>query len=381
MSERLLESDYFTVDLRALFGKKDEEESEETTNNTEEAGAEEASTTDNDGAEETEGGEKAPKEKKPKAAKIDWAKELERRIAENEALDPETRESEGAIENKFWEDYFADPQWDPDVARIASSIKLFRKDIKALGFDPKKNAILCFFLKNKTAIKNLIKPGLIDSSKYTVLHNALSKPRAVADSEFMRANKYNIIYCPDLYTKHAKDMETYLNLQKISLPTNVSFYSEETQERNIRIFLKVGQKDVTKASAKLNKISDIETILKKAGVDVDSVMNSSNGTSAGGNGGNGGNGNSKITRSDLLNIINRLSVQQAQAALQYLGMTTNDKEVHKAMQKGFNARMPQASEIIEASFVIAKLFKGSTFSNSEAIELAEKLLERIQAQI
>lgn len=378
MSERLLESDYFTVDLRALFGKKDEEEPEETTNNTDEAGAEGDSAADNGGAEETEGGEKAPKEKKPKAAKIDWAKELERRIAENEALDPETRESEGAIENKFWEDYFADPQWDPDVARIASSIKLFRKDIKALGFDPKKNAILCFFLKNKTAIKNLIKPGLIDSSKYTVLHNALSKPRAVADSEFMRANKYNIIYCPDLYTKHAKDMETYLNLQKISLPTNASFYSEETQERNIRIFLKVGQKDVTKASAKLNKISDIETIFKKAGVDVDSVMNSSNGTGAGGN---GGKGNSKITRSDLLNIISKLTVPQAQAALQYISMTTNNKEVNKAMQNGFAVRMPKAEEIMTASFVIAKLFKGSTFSASEAIELAEKLLERIQAQI
>lgn len=379
MSERLLESDYFTVDLKALFGKDEEEPEEATTDDAgkpeENAGEQTGDNAEDTGAGET--GNKETKEKKPKAAKIDWAKELERRIAENEALDPETRESEGAIENKFWEDYFADPQWDPDVARIASSIKLFRKDIKALGFDPKRNAILCFFLKNKTAIKNLIKPGLIDSSKYTVLHNALSSPRLVADSEFMRANKYNIIYCPDLYTKHAKDMETYLMLQKGSLSPKASFYSEETQERNIRIFLKVGQKDVTKPTAKLNKLSDIETILKKNGIEVDLGASGGNGA---GNGTNGKQGGSKLSRSDLLNIISQLTVKQSQAALQYLGMTTNNKDVLNMMQKGFSVKMPNASEMLEASLVVAQLLKGSRFTAAEAVEIAEKLLEKIKDQ-
>ena len=378
MSERLLESDYFTVDLSSLF-KKDN--SEDTANDTQKetntTDADEPSTenTASDASSNTNDNQKKQKTAKP--AKVDWAKELERRLAENEALDPETRETEGAVENKFWDDYFADPAWDPEVAKIASTIKLLKKDIKALGFDPKRNAMLAFFMKNKWAKENLIKPGYIDSSKYAVLHNAISKPRMIADSELMIKNKYNIIYCRDLYTKQAKDMETYLALQKNSLSPQASFYNEDTQDRNIRIFLKVGQKDVSKSNAKLNKLSDIETILKKSGLSAEVDLGS---TTAGNNSGASKTGKS-IGRNDLLNIINQLSIRQSQAALQYLGMSTNNKEVLKYMQKGFDLQNPQGTEMVEASFFVAKLLKGASFLDSEAVDYAEKLLERIKSLV
>ena len=385
MSERLIESEYFTIDLRSLFKKDDEDTSTEDTpaetTTTETDKKEPTNEVHDTGAtDEAENTEETGKTQKPeKKVKIDWAKELDRRISENEALDPETREDEGVIEKKFWEDYFADETiWEPEVAEMLKDIKLLQRDIKALGFDRKRNALLAF-CKNKWVQKNIIKAGLLDSTRYTVLHNAVSKPRMIADTELMTPSRYNIIYCRDLYRKHPKDMETYLRYQQKSLPPNATVYTEETQDKNIRIFLALGNKDMKSAKAKLNKLKEVELLLGKNGYssDIEDEAITGSRSSNGAPSGSSTSKTDKLGRSEFLSLIGKLkTVPQCQAFLQYLSMNTNNKEVAKALMDSFKDN-PPSGDLGEASLIMAKFLSGQSFSAAEAKDYATLVLARI----
>ena len=372
MSEKLLESDFFTIDLQSLFGNNDSEEkpaSKKASGDTGAAGTEK-------GAKKAKGTEPAKTSSSSDLDKIsDWKAELKTRIDENQALDPDARLPRADIEDNFWKDFFTYMGFDEDVIKILKDIDLFKKDTKILGFTLETNPILNFF-KLEWVQNELIKAGLITNETYKAIHNAKAK-KYVADSEF-RSNKndYNILYCRDLYANRtASDMDAYLKLQKLNLPTNVDYYDKDRKSRNISIFLVIGNKSVRQKGAKLNKLKEVEKLLGKNGITVPADESVGADESGKGN----GKGNKPLSRQTLINIVNSLlsdrqhAAAQAQAALQFISMTTNNESAKKALQNDA-FKNTNAQALMTATIRLSKAFSGITISKTEADQLVELLL-------
>lgn len=360
------DSGHILVDLRKIFGGAEED-------NTKPDEATETAEAAEGGTEET--GEEAvskPKEtKKAPTKNADWGKILKDRLAANAELDQEARQPEAEIEAAFWDEYFSDGSWDDEVATKLKAIELLLKDIVKLGFKKQTNPVLAF-VRSKWVQNELIKTDLINSNTFKAVHNAIAK-RYIADSEFVKANNYNILYCKDLYKKPLVDIVKYLSFQKQSLPTNLSYYNEDTQSRNIRIFLVVGQKSVRQKGAKLNSLKEVEKLLGKHGIEVGSEESTSSA---------GGTSSTKkgLGRQDLLKVISSLTtVAQGQAALQYISMATNSTAAKEALKKSLAFKNSSAEELIAASNSIAKYMSSMKLSETEAEELVEKIVAQLEA--
>lgn len=189
---------------------------------------------------------------------VDWAKELDRRLTTNKQLSPESRKKDYEIRQQFWTDFYT-ALFGEAVAKSLLPIEQLQEDIKILGFKKQTNPLLIFF-GNKYVQTALLNTGLINSNTYKAIHNAKARV-LVADSEFLEANEYNILYCRNLYQRSVSEIEAYLEAQKKSLPTNVSAYSPERLDRNKRIFLQLGQTSVKAKDAKLNSLAAVYDIL------------------------------------------------------------------------------------------------------------------------
>lgn len=362
MSRQLLEADFLTLDIQSLFGNKQAEGKPAAKDNGD----------TKDGSTKA-GGNKAPSVKGASVSnKTNWDKELKRRLDDNKALDPESRESEFDIESRFWDDYFAANNYDPEVAEWLKTIDLLKKDFKTLGFNNKENPLVSFF-KNKWVQTHLIKTKLINSNTYKAIHNALAK-RYIADSEFLKSNNYNIIYCKDWYDKPLPDMVTYLAHQQKSLPpSGVSHYDEDRQNRNISIFLMPGTKSVKLASAKLKKLSEVEKLIAKiVDTSASGATSDSNATSA------VDDKEVLVSSKELLKAIRGLTAAQCQAGLQYISILTNTEDARKALRASLQLNQPNAEEFVVASEQIAKIFKSGTITANNAAEIVEALLDRMK---
>lgn len=247
MSKTLLESDFLTVNIKSIYNKETSKEA-----------------SDQEQPTASDGVKKGPAVKDAKInTKIDWSKELEDRLAKNKALDSESQESEFDIRRKFWLEFFT-AAFGEECAKILIEIDLLKKDIEVLGFKKQANPLLSF-LKNKYVQTELLLTKLINSNTYKVIHNALAK-RHIADSEFLKSNDYNIIYCRAWYKiTSIAEMEEYLKEQKKVLPPNVNTYESERLDRNKRVFLQVGQKSVKSKNAELNSLDEVRKLLGSMG--------------------------------------------------------------------------------------------------------------------
>lgn len=220
MSKQLLESDFLTVDFQSLLSKSKSVNNQDT-----------ATTTDTE--------IKKPANSSNNASNLnnfDWGKELENRLTANKNMSIESRENEYDIETKFFSEFF-NANWDSVSAKNLMLIgDLLRKDIKILGFKKKTNPILAF-LSLKYVKEELLQTKLLNINTYKALHHAYAN-RWIADSEFFKANDYNIIYCKDLYKKSLNEIEEYLKLQtEVTLKPKSPVYTLETQIINKKIFL------------------------------------------------------------------------------------------------------------------------------------------------
>lgn len=142
----------------------------------------------------------------------------------------------------------------------------FKKAIEVLGNKadkgPGANPILGFVAQGEVQ-QNFIKTGLLNINSFKAIYNAVAK-NLVADSEFFAINKYNIIYCKDLYRKPAKEMEGYLRLQSTILKPSAAKYTVDDLIKNKKVFLKAANKASTglpdMLDAKLNELSLAERI-------------------------------------------------------------------------------------------------------------------------
>lgn len=189
--------------------------------------------------------------------------------------------------------------------------------------------------------ENLIKTKLLNVNTFKAIYNAVAN-QLVADSEFLKVNDYNIIYCKNLYTKSAKEMQEYLKIQKNILETNVSTYTLESQMQNKKVFihfnkikgfnskfendakkyaeavksLQLDPKKLSIRKATLNSLEQANAILAAFGRQVTGNEETT----------------THLSTKSQTNIVNKLNEpSEILAALLYLGMTTDSTKVEKAL--------------------------------------------------
>lgn len=297
-----------------------------------------------DNVEKQTGTSEMPVAQKKPTNRIDWSKELKKRLDDNRALDPEARVSDYEIEAQFWSDFF-NATWPEDISEILDKVigEQLKKDIKVLGFKKQTNPILAF-LKLSYVQKELVKTKLLNDNTYKALHNAVAK-HYVADSELFKVSDYNIIYCKDLYTKRIAEIEAYLEIQKEILPTNVSEYTVDRQNRNKSIFLEVGKKSVKQKGAKLKSLKEIQ---KLTGVQIEKHSSETKEAPQEGKEENA----VQLDTQELVAFIGS-SPAKAAAALQFIGMSSGHPKAFNELKKFGNIPM---DVLVDASSAIAKKF-------------------------
>lgn len=276
-----------------------------------------------------------------------------------------SRKSKDEAELEFFNAFF-NCYWSKNVTTKLLQNHLLQSDIKALGFDPLLNPILAFFLNPFT--KELLENGLLDKIKYKAIHNSVAK-HLMAESEYVKENNYNILYCLDLYNKSAADIETYLTYQKSILIPSMKKYDNKTKARNVQIFLANGSEDMKSANAKLNALEDIQELIEK-------FTGQPLRTSRENNESKQDNSNS---HDNFVQLVNKLqSKAEVVAFLQYIGISAGFNVVKKYITKFSDGVVTK--DILDATDTISKLtleYLGSKrLTKSEAEELLGIILEK-----
>lgn len=348
MSEKLLESDFLTVNLSSVFKRQKATD-----------------TADSDSSDT----QQPTNEVASDASQInDWGAELEKRLTDNSKMSAEARKTEAEIEATFFEEYFKS-HWDEDVAKQLMLMgEPLKKALRVLGFEKASNPILAF-ISDDYVIDNLIKTKLLNTVTFKAIYNSVAK-KLVADKEFLKANDYNIIYCRDLYKKPLDEIMRYLALQNESLDVNFSSYSAVTRANNQKTFIFIKTittqgnteraqeiKDLVNTDisvraddAQLNDLALAETIYQ--------VLNTVE----------------KLDAGALQGLARKLKTPSMKlAALQYLNITSNSDEVKKALSKEV-FRSLSAKDIIAATQVVAQFMPKVKISADDVSTLVGLIL-------
>lgn len=368
--QRLTESEFLTVDLKSLFTNANSS-TEHNQNKTENG----SQSSDTNNSNSTETGQEPQN-----TGRINWEKELNKRLTRNKALSPEARESDYDVEKRFWQEYFTAEWKNPDDVRLLMSLGIdLRHDIKALGIN--KNNPIIAFLKQRYVKEQLLRTKLLNSYTYQAISEAVQK-KYVADTEFFykksEPSDYNIIYCRDLYTKSKADMIKYLEIQGKTLKISQNKYTVEVQNNNKSVFLqilkdkfntkaelasairKIPKETLAKVSVKSKnaKLNSLEVVKELTNfTDKLDIDNSENKKPA-----------------DVESLANKLdSPAKVLACMQYLSMTTGSEEAQKAMSHP-NLANVSLEELKKATSDIAKLLAKVTISKNKVKELVALLL-------
>lgn len=301
-----------------------------------------------------------------KLALKDWEQELKRRIARNAKKDQSHRKPVGEVKNKFWAAYFK-ANWKPEVAKKLYQIDLLKTDIEDIGFDPLLNPLLAFFLREYT--QKLVLADLINAENFKALNNAVAEGY-VADSEFLKENNYNILYCQDLYKQTSRDIEEYLRLQKSILKPDAQAYSAKTRNVNIKIFLENGSKSMLDPSAKLSSLDDVDDYIVK-------ITGKRPSSESGDIEDKARKGRNDTSRESLVALVHKLSGQvELLAALQFVSMSTDSDDAKKALK---NTRVEaSAADLMSATAKISKYLKGMRFDDLTTKSFVELLSDALK---
>jgi len=338
MSEKLLEADFISVDIRSLLSGG--------------APADAAATS------ATPASSAVPKtrvkEALPSAGDwAAWSELLKARLEKNKTA--RNKKPDYEIEQVFFEEFFK-ANWEADIAAKLIDIgEPLRKILKVLGIK-ETNQILIFITLDFT--KELLRSGKLNILTFKAIYNAVAK-KLVADSEFIQQNNYNIIYCKDLYNKSPKDIEQYLEYQSSSsrLALNKDTYTAADQIANKRTFChfdSVGehepQKYVEKVFRKENPMpSDDEVVAfsmesaKLNSLDVVKLLLGKNTKET-----------IHVDTSGVAAITSKItSVSHAYAALLAVSMNSDSTEARKALAlpyfKGLNTEQINAAVVMLAT--------------------------------
>ena len=356
MAEKLLESDFLTVDIQSLFNNNQIQD--------------EAQATEDNAVGSNQEQDTLP-------TQYDWAawgEELKHRLEANKSMSSEAQWTELEVETKFFKDFFMVNWGQTYVEPLESLGLLFKKALKVLGFNPKNeaggNPILGFVCQDFA--KRLLSSGQLNANTFKALYNAVAK-KLVADSEFFAQNNYNIIYCEDLYKKSAAEMEKYLTLQSKILSVNVKQYTAALLTENKKIFLYIKdiaeQNNVKRAELIKNTTAVVDTVSGATLNNLELAEMLSGKVSSG----------KPLSDNEQNAISSKLdSTAKILAALLSLGISTGNPAVKTALDRPEFAKLG-AREIMEATMAIASadiLPKGQ-LSDDAVTELVVKLLKKL----
>jgi hypothetical protein len=361
MSKTLLESDFLAVDLGSMFKRQ------KSTNNRAES---EPAATPVDS--ETPSTTQAQNQK---MTFIEWGEELKNRLAENRAMDRESRLNEYDIETKFFKEFFSS-KWDAECAKQLMLMgEPLRKALKDLEFDPRVNPILKFLTLDYVR-ENLIKTKLLNINTFKAIYYAVTN-ELIADSEFFVASDYNIIYCRDLYKKSSEDIKEYLKLQKKILSPSAKVYTKEDQEKNRKIFLvstgksskskTTSGKPVIRLTTLVPSVKDPKVMLNS----IDTLQNSLCSTKT-------SSKHSKATSSTALNNLAEQIKEPAEvyAVLQYLSMSTGSKKASQALSnKKLNGISTQ--DVTKATAKVSGIISQVQLSKSDLEAFIDLLIDNL----
>lgn len=345
MPNKLLEADFPTVDLRTIFAAPKAKKPES----------------------ETQQPMQAQTQQQAQPV-VDWSTELKKRLEVNKQLAAEVRESDYAIESKFFEDFFK-AIWQDDalVKQLQSLGEPLKKVFKVLGFDDGINPLLKFLTLDFVK-KELLLTKLINVVTFKAIYNAVAL-KLVTDSDFLKVNDYNIIYCRDLYKQPVEDMMSFLKLQKEVL------YSGATTARddNRKTFLKVDSNtDPNLASRAKFQAALSSSALPKV-TDNTAKLNSLELANAV----RGSLYKTATTAQSRQQIAASISTPpEVLAALQFLAMTTKSEKAKKAL---LDTRLASVSvaDLIKATGQVVSRLPSAKLQTAEADELANLLLNNL----
>lgn len=269
---------------------------------------------------------------------------------------------------------------DDIVAKLLTLGDPFVKALKVLGFkkdDTKsdKNPILAF-VKQEYVQNNLINTGLLSATTFKAIYNAVAK-KLVADSEFFKANTYNIIYCRDLYSKSPAEMEKYLALQNHVLSASAVQYTPADQIFNKKVFIlvdlnvtadkyakavmdsKVAAVDVTATSATLNSLDTAAKIMGKQTNEKTAKL-------------------SKANKTALVDSLK--TTEDVFATMLMLSINAGSAKAKAAMTNKAFANMDSSKLAAASSKIAAALPKGA-INTADADSLVDQLLAKVQQGI
>lgn len=386
MPERLLENDFWTVNLSSIITNQ---KVDKTVTSSEPASdAKNAKSNLQKTNTEKSEPQKTDVNNAADLSKItDWGKELEKRNNDNKSLSKEAQKSKYEIESNFFKDFF-DATWkDPEMTKLLMSIgDPLKKALKILGFNPKINPILGFLCNNYVQ-KSLLKTGLLNANTFKAIYNAVAN-KWVADSEFLVSNTYNIIYCPKLYTKTRSEIEGYLKLQNRFLKPSAKSYTAEEQELNRKIFIKLSKikevdpdkiiekikaggeilkaPSVKSSSAELNTLELAEILLKRLG-NVSSTEKDEQEPVA-------------LSSENQSEIINKLNTSaQIFAMLLALSLNNNSSEITKVLESDIFKGLSTAEIAAAASWIKKEnILQNSKLTGKSINELVSALRAKLQ---
>ena len=370
MSERLLEADFLTINLKAIKQKTATNNNATPTN---EQPTTKTAETNND-VTATQAQDLPAKEDW-----IAWGEVLKKRLEDNKNMSPEARKTDYEIETEFFEEFFT-TNWDDTCAKQLLTIckplrsgEPLRRAFKVLGFNERVNPILGFLILPE--VKELLREKLLNINSFKAIFNAVAK-KLIAHSEFFEANSYNIIYCKDLYTKTPKEMEAYLTLQSKILKVSASTYSVDIQTKNKKVFLYIETISELEPSKRAKKINEPGTVAVETVEGA--ILNSLDLAQA-------INGAKEVERVPLDTvgqdkIINQVKDSPAKifATLLSLSLSTDNEKARKALSNAlFNGlgatKVAEATQWLAANKIIAK----GQLQDSDANNLVDKLLALI----
>lgn len=115
------------------------------------------------------------------------------------------------------------------------AIKILGENVDKDGNQVRRNPILAFVAQEEVQA-SLINTNYLNANTFKAIYNAVAH-KLVVDSEFFNSNGYNLIYCPILYKRSAKEIEEYLKLQSEVLKPTATKYDGRLQSLNKKVFI------------------------------------------------------------------------------------------------------------------------------------------------
>lgn len=385
MSEILHESDFINVDIKSMINKY--------RNGNNSAAHDEVAAT-----QET----KNTSQEKAQTTNTKWETELAIRLNKNKKLGQDARESDVAIELKFFNDFYT-AVWGKSLAKNLMQIgEPLRTIFKKMVFDKDVSLVsnpIYNFLNLDYVKKELLATNLINVNTFKGIFNAYAKNLLIYDN-LNKVVAHDIIYCRDLYKNSAEDIKSYLNVQHDILSAKKKPSNGESIETvNRKIFLEVptvdyNDLDISKVNniigeltldkipstidteAKLNSIAVINSLKSMLGPSIEhkvgEVENNkkSNKTDSPIQKHLGPEG-----RKDFVDTLN--SPAEILAAIQHFSLVSNSDTARKAMLDPIFKSI-STEELIQASLRLPKEVTSARLMNKDASALVAMLMDKIR---